>query len=153
MYWYVLYVMVCTGMYLHVMEPMVLYILMRIGFICVYCCVLACIVCIRGICTYWSVLVSICPTVLQRVCTIGIYWEYLYVFACFDVCYCVFLRIACISMYRVNWPVAPQECILICLPALTWRYLHVLVYIVCIDLYCLLWYVLIKVLVLTGIIS
>ena len=56
-------------------------------------------------------------------------------------CVLVYLYVACISVYRVNWPVAPTVCILLWLLVLTWRYLHILVCLMCIDLYCTLWYV------------
>ena len=37
-------------------------------------------------------------------------WQYLYVFACVDVCCCVSLCITCISKYSVNWPVQHAYC-------------------------------------------
>ena len=128
-------------MHLHVMEQnvhideylVVLYSICVYRYLlAVYWYVLACILCTRGICIYWSVLVSILWIDLlysvfqiQKVCTIGTYWQYLYVTL---ICILVYLYVllvsvdlfsmhiakfahidlnlfACIGLHCVHWPV------------------------------------------------
>ena len=108
-----------------------------------YWCVLPCIVSIRGVCKgfvsvsqyfmHWPAL----PKQYVQLAHIDSIFMYLLVL----MCVLVYLYVACIIMYRVNWPVAPTVCIFLCLLVLTWRYLHILVCLMCIDLYCTLWFV------------
>ena len=145
MHWSVLVCIVCNGLYWYVFACNGTNGIVHIDEYWLYLCVLLCfgMYCMyKRYCMYWSVLISIWPAVLQIVCTVGTYWQYLYVFACVDVCYCVSLHIACISMYRVNGPLAPQECIVMfarndlkvfaCI-GLHCVHLPVLLVVVCID--------------------
>ena len=137
MYWYELVCIVWNGLYWYafacnginckywwVLVGTQLYLCVLV--LTVYWYVLACIVCIWGICMYWSYISQYFmywPVVL---CTPNsVYnWHVLTVYVCICLCWCT-------------------VCILLCLLVLTWRYLHVLVCIVCINQYCTLWYVLI----------